>query len=135
SCSWVPARAPCGRLAGMTMFLQKRAAIQRCHPGRAQREPGPLNTGIAWSRRIRRRLRFRELPDRCESRSGREVRASFGGAAGRGRLREGAGKGSTVSYTTILFEASAGVATITLDRPARLNALTNTMFRELGDAL
>ena len=40
-----------------------------------------------------------------------------------------------VTYKTILFEAVDGIATITLYRPERLNALTNTMFREIGDAL
>lgn len=40
-----------------------------------------------------------------------------------------------MSYSTILFDAADGVATVTLNRPARLNALTNTMFRELLDAL
>ena len=40
-----------------------------------------------------------------------------------------------MSYSTILFDGADGVATITLNRPARLNALTNTMFRELGAAL
>jgi 2-(1,2-epoxy-1,2-dihydrophenyl)acetyl-CoA isomerase len=40
-----------------------------------------------------------------------------------------------VTFDTILFEAADGVATITLNRPARLNALTNTMFREIGTAL
>ena len=40
-----------------------------------------------------------------------------------------------MTFQTILFDGSDGVATITLNRPERLNALTNTMFRELGEAL
>jgi len=40
-----------------------------------------------------------------------------------------------LSYSTILFDGADGVAAITLNRPARLNALTNTMFRELLEAL
>ena len=43
--------------------------------------------------------------------------------------------GGCVSFQTILFACTDGVATITLNRPERLNALTNTMFRELGEAL
>ena len=43
--------------------------------------------------------------------------------------------GGRVSFQTILFACTDGVATITLNRPERLNALTNTMFRELGEAL
>ncbi len=35
------------------------------------------------------------------------------------------------SFTTIEFEVSAGVATITLNRPEQLNALDPTMEREL----
>ena len=40
-----------------------------------------------------------------------------------------------MSYDQILFEASDNVATITLNRPDRLNAFTPTMFAELRDAL
>ncbi len=40
-----------------------------------------------------------------------------------------------MSYETILFEAADGVATITLNRPERLNAFTVTMGNEIADAL
>jgi enoyl-CoA hydratase/carnithine racemase len=40
-----------------------------------------------------------------------------------------------MSYDQILFEVSENVATITLNRPDRLNAFTPTMFAELRDAL
>ena len=38
------------------------------------------------------------------------------------------------SYETIRYEPVAGVATLTLDRPERLNAMTPTMLAELHDA-
>lgn len=38
------------------------------------------------------------------------------------------------AYETILYDKSAAVATITLNRPDRYNALTETMHRELGAA-
>ena len=41
----------------------------------------------------------------------------------------------TGTYTQIRWDVSAGVATITLDRPERLNAFTPTMTRELVAAL
>ena len=41
----------------------------------------------------------------------------------------------TGTYTQIRWDVSAGVATITLDRPERLNAFTPTMSRELVAAL
>lgn len=37
-------------------------------------------------------------------------------------------------YTEILYEVDANIATVTLNRPAQLNAFTNTMMRELLDA-
>jgi 2-(1,2-epoxy-1,2-dihydrophenyl)acetyl-CoA isomerase len=40
-----------------------------------------------------------------------------------------------MSYETILYEVSDGVATVTLNRPDVLNALTEKMLTELGDAL
>jgi enoyl-CoA hydratase/carnithine racemase len=40
-----------------------------------------------------------------------------------------------VPYTQIAYEVADGVATITLDRPDRLNAFTVTMQRELCAAL
>jgi enoyl-CoA hydratase/carnithine racemase len=40
----------------------------------------------------------------------------------------------TIAYETIAYEVSGGVATITLDRPDRLNAFTSKMGVELIDA-
>jgi 2-(1,2-epoxy-1,2-dihydrophenyl)acetyl-CoA isomerase len=40
-----------------------------------------------------------------------------------------------MAYETILCDVADGVATITLNRPDRLNALTHQMFDELQDAL
>ncbi len=40
-----------------------------------------------------------------------------------------------MTYEAILFDAEDGVATITLNRPERLNAWTGTMGRELREAL
>ena len=39
-----------------------------------------------------------------------------------------------MEYTQILFEVESGVATITLNRPDKLNAFTTTMMREMIDA-
>ena len=39
-----------------------------------------------------------------------------------------------MDYTQILYEIADHVATITLNRPAQLNAFTNTMVREMNDA-
>ena len=39
------------------------------------------------------------------------------------------------NYQTILYEKSGGVAKIILNRPEALNALTHTMFTEIGQAL
>jgi 2-(1,2-epoxy-1,2-dihydrophenyl)acetyl-CoA isomerase len=44
-------------------------------------------------------------------------------------------KVATMSYTEICFEITEGVATITLNRPERLNACTATMADEIADAL
>lgn len=38
-------------------------------------------------------------------------------------------------YQTIRYEAADGIATVTLNRPDRLNGITNTMMRELHEAL
>ena len=38
-------------------------------------------------------------------------------------------------YKDLLFEVRDGVARITINRPASLNALSTTVFRELGEAL
>lgn len=40
-----------------------------------------------------------------------------------------------MAYQEILLDIAGGVATITLNRPDRLNALTTTMLDEIGDAL
>jgi enoyl-CoA hydratase/carnithine racemase len=40
-----------------------------------------------------------------------------------------------VSFTEIRYEVADGVATVTLDRPHALNALTTTMLRELTEAI
>ena len=40
-----------------------------------------------------------------------------------------------MSFTEIRYEVADGVATVTLDRPHALNALTTTMLRELTEAL
>ena len=37
-------------------------------------------------------------------------------------------------YSEILYDVAEHIATITLNRPAQLNAFTNTMMRELLDA-
>jgi len=42
---------------------------------------------------------------------------------------------STAGFETILFDVADGVATITLNRPDRLNALTTGMTKELLAAL
>ncbi len=39
-----------------------------------------------------------------------------------------------MDYKQISYEVAQGIATITLDRPKKLNAFTNTMMRELLDA-
>jgi enoyl-CoA hydratase/carnithine racemase len=43
--------------------------------------------------------------------------------------------GRTVDYTQIAYEVEDGIATLTLDRPERLNAFTQTMLTEMLDAL
>ena len=40
-----------------------------------------------------------------------------------------------MSYEHILFDVAGGVATVTLNRPEQLNAWTQTMSRELGEAM
>ena len=39
------------------------------------------------------------------------------------------------SFETILYEAKDGVGTLTLNRPDRMNAMTNRMVRETTEAL
>jgi enoyl-CoA hydratase/carnithine racemase len=40
-----------------------------------------------------------------------------------------------MKYTEIAYEVESGIATLTLDRPERLNAFTQTMLEELLDAI
>jgi enoyl-CoA hydratase/carnithine racemase len=40
-----------------------------------------------------------------------------------------------MEFTEVIYEKSEGVATITLNRPERMNAFTNTMIREWAEAL
>jgi enoyl-CoA hydratase/carnithine racemase len=39
-----------------------------------------------------------------------------------------------MNYQTIIFEKNEGIATITLNRPGKLNAQTPQMYLELADA-
>ena len=39
-----------------------------------------------------------------------------------------------MTYSTLLFDVTDGIARITVNRPDKLNALTGTVIRELGDA-
>lgn len=42
---------------------------------------------------------------------------------------------TTMAYTTLLFDLTDGIATITINRPDKLNALNATVMRELGEAV
>ncbi|HKN00886.1 MAG TPA: enoyl-CoA hydratase-related protein [Candidatus Binataceae bacterium] len=42
---------------------------------------------------------------------------------------------STAQYETIRYEKSGGIATLTINRPNRMNAMTNRMLLETGQAL
>ena len=42
---------------------------------------------------------------------------------------------SPMVYTTLLFESADGIARITVNRPDKLNALSNTVLAELSDAV
>ena len=44
------------------------------------------------------------------------------------------GRAMMTDYTQIRYEVDAGIATLTLDRPAKMNAFTNTMVDEMIDA-
>ena len=44
-------------------------------------------------------------------------------------------KGGEMEYKTILFEKDNGMATITLNRPQNMNALSSEVFTEMGDVL
>jgi enoyl-CoA hydratase len=41
---------------------------------------------------------------------------------------------TTMAYTTLLFDLADGIATITINRPDKLNALNATVIGELNDA-
>ena len=40
-----------------------------------------------------------------------------------------------MSYTQINLDISEGIATLTLNRPEKMNAFTNTMMNEIIDAM
>lgn len=42
---------------------------------------------------------------------------------------------SSAAFETILYEKSGAIATLTMNRPDRLNGMTNRMLRETGEAL
>jgi enoyl-CoA hydratase/carnithine racemase len=50
-------------------------------------------------------------------------------------LDEAAGEVGSVSYETLLYDVDGPIATITLNRPEKLNAFTATMGQELAEAI
>jgi enoyl-CoA hydratase/carnithine racemase len=50
-------------------------------------------------------------------------------------MRAPAEEGHGMKYTEIAYEVEGGIATLTLDRPERLNAFTQTMLEEMLDAI
>ena len=40
-----------------------------------------------------------------------------------------------MAYETLLFEKSEGIATVTFNRPAKLNALNHQVMEELADSI
>src|SRR5208282_2346537 len=69
--------------------------------------------------------------------SGRKGRRRFAAREAAATLRTMARRKSmsTAQYETIRYEKSGGIATLTINRPNRMNAMTNRMLLETGQAL
>src|SRR5207253_7819684 len=105
--------------------------LQGAHPQRAERHPA-ARRARPRARTLHGSLRPRR-PGRGRARLLREARARVDE-----RLMDGANAGASASETSageLLAEVHAGVATVTLNRPAALNALSFGMLEELADLL